>query len=80
LQIQYHTHQSLENEKLLAATKASDLPEIVVKGNRPQNLRPSLYDVIAWQVVDFYTQNSLMWEAENAFQLSDSLFFADTEL
>lgn len=75
--IQYHTHQSLENEKLLAATKASDLPEIVVKGNRPQNLRPSLYDVIAWQVVDFYTQNSLMWEVEDAFQLSDSLFFAD---
>jgi len=75
--IQYHTHQSLENEKQLAAIKASDFSEIVVKGNRPQNLRPTLYDIIAWQVIDFYTQNSLMWDAENAFQLSDSLYFAD---
>jgi hypothetical protein len=46
---------ALENAEALQAIPLSDFDTILVKGNLPEHFRPTLYDFLAHEALDFYT-------------------------
>ena len=45
---------ALSNEQILAKTKYDYCPVVVEKGNLPESIRPTLYDMIAYYAIDYY--------------------------
>lgn len=73
-------HLSLENAQELQKINIEDIKEILVMGTKPQNLRPTLYDFLAYKAIDFFsnTEISVTKPADN-FQLKDANYFADIQ-
>ncbi|MCF6183542.1 MAG: MG2 domain-containing protein, partial [Bacteroidales bacterium] len=59
---------------------ASDYKELIIKGNKPKNLRPTLYDFLVNKAIDFFssTEISLTKPADN-FEIEESYYFDDTQ-
>ena len=63
--------KSLAAEKILKATPISAWNNLLQKGTMPDSYRPTLYDFIAHQALEFYTSGEqAAAKPENAFELS----------
>ena len=74
--IAYHFEQSLLHENELTKIKLDGYEPIIIKGNS-SNLRPTLFDLLAWNALDFFTLDDI-YLTQPAFQFifSDSVAFA----
>lgn len=54
-EIDRHFQQSLAAEKILKATPISAWDDLIEKGTMPDSHRPTLYDFIAQEALEFYT-------------------------
>ncbi|MBN2703190.1 MAG: hypothetical protein JXR23_03170, partial [Pontiellaceae bacterium] len=72
---------ALANEAILQQTPVEDFADLLEKGTMPDSCRPTLYDFIAYEALDFYQageQGAAL--AEDAFEITDdSPVFSDTE-
>ena len=63
--------KALAAENFLKATPVGDWDALLVKGTMPDSHRPTLYDFIAWEALDFYTSGEqAATKAQGAFELS----------
>lgn len=68
---------SLEEEALLAKIRVTDYEPVVVTGNVP-NLRPTLFDLLAHNAIDYF-QTADAWSGRytSGFEMEDHAIFAD---
>lgn len=70
-EIDQQFQKALAAEKFLKATPVGDWDALLVKGTMPDSYRPTLYDFIAWEALDFYTSGEqAATKAQGAFELS----------
>ncbi|HEY4209698.1 MAG TPA: MG2 domain-containing protein, partial [Puia sp.] len=68
---------SLQNEKLLAATRLESYDPIIIKGNT-RALRPTLFDLLAHQALDYFQSGErYLAQPTYLFELDDPAIFAD---
>jgi hypothetical protein len=68
---------SIREERLLTATSLTEYGPIVVAGN-VASLRPTLFDLLAHRALNYFkTDDRSIVNPINAFEMSDSLVFAD---
>ena len=72
--------KALAAEKLLKTTPVGEWDALLVKGTMPDSHRPTLYDFIAWEALEFYTSGEqAASKAQGAFELSaESPIFGTT--
>jgi len=67
---------ALQNEDLLKATKLENYEPVIIKGN-VRSLRPTLFDLLAHEALDFYKRNDRhINQPANVFELDDPAAFA----
>jgi len=68
---------SLQNEAVLKSTKLDGLDAIIIKGENTRQLRPTLYDFLAYRALEFFTndENDLIKPAYQ-FKIDDAAAFA----
>jgi hypothetical protein len=70
-EIDRHFQQSLAAQKVLQATPISAWDDLIEKGTMPENYRPTLYDFIAHEALEFYTSGEqAAAKSEDAFELA----------
>jgi uncharacterized protein YfaS (alpha-2-macroglobulin family) len=76
-EIDRHFQQSLAAEKTLKATPISAWDDLIEKGAMPDSYRPTLYDFIAHEALEFYTSGEqAAAKPQDAFELpADSPIF-----
>ena len=76
-EIDRHLQQSLAPGKILQATPISAWDDLIEKGAMPESYRPTLYDFIAREALEFYTSGEqAAAKSEDAFELAaDSPIF-----
>ena len=76
-EIDRHFQQSLAAEKILKATPISAWDDLIEKGTMPDSCRPTLYDFIAHEALEFYTSGEqAAAKPQEAFELpADSPIF-----
>jgi uncharacterized protein YfaS (alpha-2-macroglobulin family) len=76
-EIDRHFQQSLAAETFLKATPISAWDDLIEKGTMPDSFRPTLYDFIAHEALDFYTSGEqAAAKPQDAFELpADSPIF-----
>jgi hypothetical protein len=76
-EIDRHFQLSLAAEKTLKATSVSAWDDLIEKGTMPDSCRPTLYDFIAYQALEFYTSaEQAAAKPQGAFELpADSPIF-----
>jgi hypothetical protein len=76
-EIDRHFQQSLAAEKFLKATPISAWDDLIEKGTMPDSFRPTLYDFIAHEALEFYTSGEqAAAKPQDAFELpADSPIF-----
>ncbi len=72
--------QALSASNQLQRIPVADFSDVLVKGTVPDDYRPTLYDFIAHEALDFYTSGEqAAAKPENAFEISaDSPIFGNT--
>ncbi len=76
-EIDLHFHQSLRKPSKLKSIKLSELAEELVLNMENQNLRPSLYEMLAYRAMDFYqNRNSGLTRPKDFFQVDELWFYA----
>ncbi len=77
-QISQEFREALAARPLLQATENSAYKAIVQKGNSPA-LRPTLYDLVAWQALNYFTgpEPLELVQAADGFRLNDAFLFAE---
>ncbi|MBA4148174.1 MAG: hypothetical protein H0X66_08660 [Verrucomicrobia bacterium] len=80
-EIDKHFTSALAEEKILKATPVSEFNEVLIKGTLPDAYRPTLYDFIAHEALQFYTSGEqAAAKPQDAFQISaESEIFAPAE-
>ena len=69
-EIDRHFQQSLAAGKILQATPISAWDDLIEKGTMPESYRPTLYDFIAHEALEFYTSGEqAAAKPEDAFEL-----------
>ncbi len=69
---------SIKEKELLLNTSLSDINPIINQGNS-RSLRPSLYDLLAHNALDYFKKND--WDdGANEYEMSDAVAFAPTEV
>ena len=78
-EIDRHFTAALAGEQILKATPVSTYDELLPAGNVPDSYRPTLYDFLAHEALEFYqTGEQGAVKAEDAFELdANSPIFAD---
>jgi uncharacterized protein YfaS (alpha-2-macroglobulin family) len=76
-EIDRHFQQSLAAERILKATPISAWDDLIEKGAMPDSFRPTLYDFIVHEALEFYTSGEqAAAKSEDAFELvEDSPIF-----
>src|SRR5208282_1974391 len=70
-EIDRHFQQSLAPGKILQATPISAWDDLIEKGTMPESYRPTLYDFIAHEALEFYTSGEqAAAKSEDAFELA----------
>jgi hypothetical protein len=70
-EIDHQFQKALAAEKVLQATPISAWNDLLTKGTMPDSYRPTLYDFIAHQALEFYTSGEqAAAKPEDAFELS----------
>ncbi|MGP8234172.1 MAG: alpha-2-macroglobulin family protein, partial [Limisphaerales bacterium] len=70
-EIDRHFQQSLAAQKVLQATPISAWDDLIEKGTMPENYRPTLYDFIAHEALEFYTSGEqAAAKSEDAFEVA----------
>ncbi len=72
---------ALANEQWLKETKVTEFSKLLLKGNVPDSYRPTMYDFVANNAVDFYSNVQASGaRSQDAFDLSaDGPIFAETD-
>ncbi len=71
---------ALENKKGLQQLKTNKFKELIIAGNKPENLRPTLYDFLANKAIDFFSNTEIsLTKPADYFQLKESYYFDDAE-
>jgi len=78
-EIDKHFTAALANEKILKTTSIADYNDLLVKGNVPDSYRPTLFDFLAYEALQFYQAGEHgAVKAEDEFELdATSPIFAD---
>lgn len=73
-------HASVSDPEQLKKIPISDYKELIIPGNAPKNLRPTLYDFLANKAIDFFSspEISLTKPADN-FELKEAYYFNDAK-
>ena len=72
--------KALSAEKLLKATPISAWDDLIEKGTMPDGWRPTLYDFLAHEALEFYTSGEQAARPEEAFDVAaDSPIFASAD-
>ncbi len=81
LEIDLHFQESLAKADALREIPIGDYAELLEKGNAPDAYRPTLYDFLAYQALEFYSAGEQVATlAQNAYELSaDSPIFSSTD-
>jgi len=75
-----HHLKALEQKELLQKTPISAFNEILTESKNTENLRPTLYDFIAFRAVDFFSNKEItLAKPADSFNLNDSIYFCDAE-
>ncbi len=71
---------SVSDPEQLKKFPISDFKELIIEGNKPKNLRPTLYDFLANKAIDFFssTETSLTKPADN-FEIEEAYYFDDAQ-
>lgn len=73
-----HHKKALEPKKMLQNTPITQFKDILIKGNNTYNLRPTLFDFIAFRAVDFFSNKEIsLTRPSDSFNLNDSIFFCE---
>ncbi len=73
-----HHLKALEQKEQLQKIPLSQWKDILVEGVNTENLRPTLYDFIAFRAVEFFTsKETALSKPTDAFELNDSVYFSD---
>ncbi|MEZ4793557.1 MAG: MG2 domain-containing protein, partial [Gelidibacter sp.] len=82
-EIHLHYKKSLENEQLLQQTSLVDYDDILLKANQSKLFRPTLYDLLAHNALEFYksdensiTKPAYKFEIDNPEYLKEAKDFA----
>ncbi|TWU43379.1 MG2 domain protein [Novipirellula aureliae] len=80
-EVSKHFDKALENERQLKSTPIADYDKLLEKGNAPDDLRPTLWDFVVYDALDFYqAAEQAGSRAEDAFDLmADSPVFSSVE-
>jgi len=80
-EISMHFDKALENEPQLKSTPIDAYDKLLEKGNAPDNLRPTLWDFVVYDALDFYQAGEQAGSrAEDAFDLmADSPVFSSVD-
>lgn len=74
--ISFHFEQSLQHENELTKIELDNYEPIILKGNS-SNLRPTLFDLLAWNALDFFTSDDIyLTQPVYQFIISDTVAFA----
>jgi hypothetical protein len=79
-EIEKHFTAALADEKVLKATPVSDYDDLLVKGSVPDSYRPTMFDFLAYEALQFYQfgeQAALKAEDEFELDATTSPIFAD---
>ncbi len=69
---------SLENADSLKSIKLDAIEELLTKGTSPRNLRPTLYDFLAYRAIDFFSWSDLtLTKPADKFELLEDFYFSD---
>lgn len=72
--------EALSSAEPLKEIPVADYADILTEGSQPDSYRPTLYDFVAHQAMQFYQLDEQIIRREGAFDLSaDSPIFADTQ-
>ena len=71
---------SVSDPEELKKIPISDFKELITEGNKPKNLRPTLYDFLVNKAIDFFsnTEISLTKPADN-FEIEEAYYFDDAQ-
>ncbi len=70
-EIDKHFQAALAADATLKATPVADWNDLLIKGTMPDSYRPTLYDFIAYEALEFYTSGEQAGaKPEEAFELS----------
>ncbi len=73
-----HHLKALESREQLQKIPLKQFNEILVENNYVENLRPTLYDFLAFRAVEFFSSKEIsLTKPADTFELNDSLYFAD---
>lgn len=86
-EIHFHFDNSLQNENLLKSTDLNQFEAILIEGKNSKLYRPTLYDFLVYQALDFYqtdensiTQPAYKFEIDNPSYLSEIKTFSNLKL
>ncbi len=72
----YHYNSSLKDEQFLQKTPASYYTEMINKGTKEKDLRPTLFDFLAARAIKFYSSTEAnITRPLDYFQIMDSYFY-----
>jgi len=75
-----HYTKSLKNEQILKSTPISFYTEMINKGTKPNELRPTLFDFLISRAIDFYSNSTAtITRPADYFQINDTTFFSDAQ-
>ncbi|MBE9467847.1 MAG: hypothetical protein IMY72_05930 [Bacteroidetes bacterium] len=77
----YHYKASLSKSNKLQLVPINKYDDIIIKGDKSKNVRPTLYDFLAFRAVDFFSKTELsVIRPADMFQLKENFYFDDANL
>lgn len=75
-----HYNISVENADSLQRVFVKDFNVIIERGTKPNNLRPTLFDFLAFRAIDFFSNPELtLTRPADKFELKEKIFFENSE-
>ena len=77
----YNYKASLTESNKLQQIPINEYDDIIIKGTKPEKLRPTLYDFLAFRAIDFFSKTELtVSQPADMFQLKDDFYFDDANI
>ncbi len=71
---------ALKEKEILQKIPISNYSELIVKGTKPEELRPTLYDFIAHKAIDFYSNSEIsLTKPAEYFELKEGFYFSEAD-
>jgi len=72
---------SLMNSDELKISLYDNFSQVIVKGNCPENMRPTVYDFLANRAIDFFANTQItINEPADKFELREDFYFSDAKI